>query len=200
MNYTQLRADISDFLNRQDLQPIIPTFIRLVEQRLNRTMRTRQMEVRATALIDTQFSTLPDDFLEMRNIQINSNPVTALRYVTPQEADRIRATSLQGGPKFFSVVANRLELIPAPSLNVTAEMVYYQMIPALSDANDTNWLLNRHYDIYLYGALAQAAGYLKDDPSAWALLYESALNEIVVDDQRSQFQGTTPQMRGVSIG
>lgn len=200
MNYAQLRNDIADFLNRQDLGAVIPTFVRLVEQRLNRVIRTRQMEKRVTANINTQFSTLPTDFLEMRNVQINANPVTALQYVTPQEADRIRARELQGKPRFFSIVADRLELIPAPQEVVVAEMVYYQAIPALSDVNPSNWLLNRHYDIYLYGSLAQAAAYLKDDPSQWVLLYDSAINEIVVDDQRSQFQGTTPQVRGITIG
>ena len=200
MSYATLQADIAAFLDNQDIVDQIPTFIRLCEARLNRSIRTRQMESRVTASIATQFSTLPTDFLEMRNIQINSNPVTALKYVTPQEADRIRQSLLQGDPQFFSVVANRLELIPVPQQMITAEMVYYGKIPALSDMNTSNWLLDRHYDVYLYGSLVQGALYLKDDPSAWATLFDSALQEIVVEDQRSQFQGTTPQMRGITIG
>ena len=200
MSYSQLQTDIADFLNRQDLTSVIPTFIRLVETRVNRVIRTRHMELRVLATITNQFSTLPTDFLEMRNIQINSDPVTALQYVTPQEADRIRQKQLQGPPRFFSVLSNRLELIPPPQEAIEAEMVYYQAIPPLTDASPTNWLLQKNYDVYLYGALAQAATYLKDDPSAWVLLYNSALDEIVVDDQRSQFHGTTPQMRGITIG
>lgn len=200
MSYSQLQTDIADFLNRQDLTSVIPTFIRLVETRVNRVIRTRHMELRVLATITNQFSTLPTDFLEMRNIQINSDPVTALQYVTPQEADRIRQSQLQGPPRFFSVLSNRLELIPPPQEPMQAEMVYYQAIPPLSDASPTNWLLQKNYDVYLYGSLAQAATYLKDDPSQWVLLYNSALDEIVVDDQRSQFHGTTPQMRGITIG
>jgi len=200
MTYTQLVQDVAYFLNRQDLTSVIPTFIRLAESRMNRTIRTREMEQRVTATIGTQFSTLPTGFLEMRNIQVNSQPVIALQYITPQEADRIRARELQGKPQFFSVVANRLELIPVPQENYTVEMVYFGKIPAISESVSTNWLLDRHYDLYLYGTLVQAALYLKDDPSSWATLFDSALSEIVVENDRSQFQGTTPQIRGITIG
>jgi hypothetical protein len=200
MTYAQLQQDIADFLNRQDLTASIPVFIRLTESRMNRNIRTRDMEYRVTAQIDRQFSTLPTDFLEMRNIQVNTNPVTALQYVTPQEADRIRSSNLQGGQQFFSIVGNRLELIPVPVETIVVEMVYYSKIPSLSDVSPSNWLLERHYDLYLYGALVQAALYLKDDPTAWATLFDSALAEIEVEDVRSQFHGTTPQMRGTTIG
>mgnify|MGYP006370461863 FL=1 len=200
MSYATLQDDIAAFIDNQDIANKIPTFIRLCESRLNRNIRTRDMEFRATAQIDRQFSTLPLDFLEMRNIQINSNPVTALKYVTPQEADRIRAAQLQRKPQFFSVVANRLELIPVPTETVSVEMVYFAKLPALSDSATSNWLLERHYDVYLYGALVQAALYLKDDPTTWATLFDSAISEIELEDERSQFHGTTPQVRGITIG
>lgn len=200
MTYAQLQQDIADFLDNQDIVAKIPVFIRLCESRMNRTIRTRNMEQRVTAAIGTQFSTLPTDFLHMRNVQINTQPLIALKYVTPQEADRIRASDLQGKPQFFSVVANRLELIPVPTETLTVEMVYYSKIPELSDTNTSNWLLERHYDLYLYGALVQGALYLKDDPTAWATLFDSALEEVEVEDVRSQFHGTTPQMRGITIG
>jgi len=200
MTYAELQQDILAFIDNQDIADKVPTFIRLTENRINRSIRTRDMEQRVTATIGTQFSTLPSGFLEMRNIQINSQPVIALQYITPQEADRIRARELQGKPQYFSVVANRLELIPVPQESYTVEMVYFQKVPALSDSMTSNWLLERHYDLYLYGACVQAALYLKDDPTTWATLFDSALGEIEIENTRSQFQGTTPQVRGVVIG
>lgn len=200
MNLAGLIASIAGFANRTDLDSVIPTFIAFTEARMNRTIRCRRMEYRVTASIGTQFSTLPTDFLEMRNVQVNSDPVTALQYVTPQQADEIRQSLLQGPPQYFSVVANRLELIPVPQEVIEVEMVYYQKIPALTDPNQTNWLLETFPDVYVYGSLVSLATYLKDDPSTWAQLFDSALSEIVVDDQRSQFQGTTPQQRGICIG
>jgi hypothetical protein len=158
------------------------------------------METRAGAVISTQFSTLPDDFLEMRNIQVNSQPVIALKYVTPQHADEIRATNLQGKPQFFSVVANRLELIPAPSGPYDVEMVYYSKVPALTSQTTSNWLSSAHPDVYLYGCLAQASLFLDKDASAWVTLYDSAVSEMYMENERSQFHGTTPCVRGIRIG
>lgn len=200
MNYATLQADVAAFLNRSDLSDVIPTFIRLTENRLNRTCRNRHMEGRSIAVIGTQFANLPDDFLEMRNVQVNSNPVTALQYVTPQEGDRKREALVDGPTRYFSILSDRIELIPAPSGPINVELVYYKRIPPLTDADPENWVTRYHYDLYLYGALTQAALYLKDDPTQWATLFDSALEELIVDDQRSQFHGTTPQMRGIKIG
>lgn len=203
MNYTEVKSAVAAFLNRDDLTSVIPTFIKFCESRMNRTIRTRLMEYRVVASISTQFSNLPDDFMEMRNIQINSQPVVALQYLTPQQADqeRQRNNGASGKPAFFSVVANRLELIPPPNELLECELVYYRMIPALDDTvNMTNWVSSNHSDVYVYGTLVAAATYLKDDPSGWAQLFDSALEELSVDDQRSQFHGTTPQMRGNTIG
>lgn len=200
MNYAGLISAISGFANHPDLESVIPTFIRFIEARMNRTIRVRKMEYRVVASVNTQFSTLPDDFLEMRNIQINSTPVTALQYVTPQEADRIRQSELNGPPRFFSIVADRLELIPPPQATIQVEMVYYRKISELTAPDQTNWMLENYPDMYVYGALVSLAMYVKDDPSNWASLYDSAAKELMDDDQRSQFQGTTPQMRGVCIG
>ena len=203
MNYTEVKAAIAGFLNRDDLTAVIPTFIAFCESRMNRTIRTRRMEYRVVATISTQFSNLPDDFMEMRNIQINGQPVTALQYLTPQQADEERAKvkNASGKSRYFSIVANRLELIPPPNDAIECELVYYRMIPALNDTTVTsNWVSELFPDIYVYGSLVAAATYLKDDAGTWAQLFDSALAELVVDDQRSQFQGTTPQMRGNRIG
>lgn len=198
MTYAQLQQDIADFLNRQDLTASIPVFIRLTESRMNRTIRTREMETAVTATITTQLSALPADFLEYRRITLNGSRPIRLEYVTPQEADTIKESGKQGDPLFFTIVGNNLELIPFRECSIS--YVYYAKIPALSDSITSNWLLDRHYDLYLYGSLVQAALYLKDDPTAWATLFDSALSEIEIEDDRAQFHGTTPQMRGIAIG
>lgn len=200
MNYSELQSAIADFLNRSDLTAAIPTFIQLAEARMNRIIRTRKMEYRTTENVSTQFVSLPADFLEYRNIQLNLSPVVVLDYVTPQYADTLRSGSIQGRPRFFTILANKLELIPAPQEAMELEYVYYQRIPALSGVVASNWLIESHPDIYLYGSLVQAALYLKDDPTAWASLFDSAVDELVQEDQGALFHGTTPLMRGIQIG
>jgi hypothetical protein len=198
MSYATLQDDIAAFIDNQDIANKIPTFIRLTESRMNRTIRTREMETAVTATITTQISALPADFLEYRRITLNGSQPIRLEYVTPQEADTIKESGKQGDPVFFTIVGNKIELIPFRECSIS--YVYYTKIPELSDSITSNWLLDRHYDLYLYGSLVQATLYLKDDPTAWATLFDSALSEIEIEDDRAQFHGTTPQIRGITIG
>ena len=45
-NYTNLQTTIADFLNRDDLSAVIPTFIQLCEANINRNVRHCKMETR----------------------------------------------------------------------------------------------------------------------------------------------------------
>ena len=63
-NYTELKSNIADFLNREDLTAVIPTFIALAEAQINRDIRHWKMEKRATAQVDSEYSKLPNDWLE----------------------------------------------------------------------------------------------------------------------------------------
>ena len=38
-NFTELKSSIADFLNRDDLTAVIPTFIKLAEADMNRKLR-----------------------------------------------------------------------------------------------------------------------------------------------------------------
>ena len=62
-NYSELTAEIGDWLNRSDLTSVIPTFISFAEVGLERVLRVRQMIARANATVDTQYGTVPADFL-----------------------------------------------------------------------------------------------------------------------------------------
>ena len=69
--------------------------------------------------------------------------------------------------------------------------------PALSDSNASNWLLNYYADAYLYGSLVHSAPYLKDDARAtvWAALYQSAIDAINAESERSKFGGSGRRMK-----
>jgi hypothetical protein len=187
--YATLKSSIADFLNRDDLTSVIPTFITLAESKFNRAIRTRQMVKRATATVDGRFFAMPADFLESRSFQLNTNPITVLEYVTEGYGNTLNSTVYQssGRPKKFTVVGTQLEVIPAPDSSYESELTYYAKIAALSDDNTSNWLLTSNPDIYLYGALLQSAPYLKDDAriAVWSQLYTSSVDELNVADQRA---------------
>ena len=200
-NYTELQESVADFLNRSDLTDVIPDFIRMTEAELNRVLRTREMSVRTRAPVSGQYVKLPVDFLGMRNIELLTEPVTVLEYRNLQNLDAHRAADSTGKPLFYSIMQNNIEFAPVPDSEYTLEIVYYQSLPALAD-NTTNWLLDAHPDIYLYGSLMQSAPYLQADEriSIWAGKFQQILEQLKTSDEKARFSGTTPTITFSSFG
>jgi len=201
--FAGLKTTIADYLNRDDLTSIIPSFIALAEAKFNRKLRTRQMVKRATATIDTQYFAYPSDWLQAKQFVLNTDPITYLEFVTNFQSDEIRqtASNAPGKPKYYTIVGSQLEVTPTPDTSYTGELTYYGKITALSDSNTSNWLLLYAPDLYLYGALLEATPYLKDDErlATWGQLYTNSIGDIEVADQRASVS-STPIVRARSLG
>lgn len=197
MTYSELQQSVADFLNRQDLAGAIPTFITLVEAYFNRQVRHRSMLTRATTTLDSQFTGLPTDFLEAKNVQLNSTPVVSLEYVTLERADELRASTPTGQPAFYTILGDQIEVVPVPDTQYTIELVYYKKIPTLTDDTTSNWLLSSHPDAYLYGALMQAAPYLKNDErlQVWGPLFVQSVGGINESSDKAEYSGSRLKMR-----
>ena len=201
--FAGLKATIADYLNRDDLTAIIPSFITIAEAKFNRKLRVRQMITRAEGQIETAFFAYPADWLEAKEFQLNTNPITRLQFVTEAQGDELKATryTTVGTPVYYTITGSQLEFIPTPDTTYSAELTYYAKIPALSDSNTSNWLLAYAPDLYLYGALLEAAPYLKDDErlAVWSQMYINSLGDIEVADQRASVS-STPLVRARSLG
>lgn len=198
--YAELQTAIGNWLGRPGdplIAAIIPDWITLCELRINRELRLRAMEERATASVSSPFVALPSGFLAMRNLQLNTSPVTALDIVSPELIDRIAAGSATGRPRLYAVVNDEIQFAPAPDATYTAEMVYWKKLDPLSATTPTNWLLANAPDVYLFGALVEAAAYLGDDAhlGAWDTRYQSAVARLQAADDAGTWSGATPVIR-----
>ena len=192
-SYSDLKTTIANYLARSDLTSVIPDFIRLAEERLRRDLRTRQMLVVATANTVGGDSTvgLPTDFLEMRDIHINTNPIASLSYEAPNAFYSNTRATQSGLPTTYTVLASELQFSPIPDGVYTAQMLYYAKPPLLSDTNSSNVFLANFPDALLYGALGEAEPYLMNDArlQVWASLYDRAIASISAADQSSEYSG-----------
>ena len=192
-NYSELKSAIADWLDRTDLTDSIPNFIALTEARHKRDFKLRRLETRVTAntVADQEYYSLPDNYIAMRNIQLNTDPKTPLEYLTPEQMDRIYAGSIKGKPKAYSIMVNDIQLRPTPDGVYQIELLYYKHVNPLSDSNATNEILDNHPDIYLYGALVEAEPYLQNDKriQTWASLYDRAKNDIIDSNERDRHSG-----------
>ena len=196
--YTELKSTISDFLNRDDLDTVIPTFIDLAEARLNREVRHWRMEDRAVATLDTQYTALPTNFLEPIRMSLTSGDTSTMEVVGVQEMSDLRARALNtsGKPRYYTILDQSIEVYPSPDGEYSLEMVYFETLPALS-TSDTNWLLTNYPDAYLYGALLHSAPYLQDDArmQVWDALYQTAVSAINLDGERAKTGGSGRRMK-----
>jgi hypothetical protein len=201
--YTELKASVADWLVRADLTAAIPDFISLAEAQIERNLRTRQMIVRADASINSEYSAVPDDFLETRSFKLNTNPVTPMQFETIDSLDVLASrTNAAGKPIYFSVVGSQIRVVPAPDTAYTGELTYYAKLTKLSSTVATNFLLTSSPDIYLYGALLQAAPYLQDDAriSVWSSMYEAGMEQLQLADDRSTTSGGSLTARARTLG
>ena len=190
-NYATLQSAIADYLNRADLTAQIQTFIQFCEADLNTRLRSREMIVNATATSDGQFVALPPDWLEAINMMIVGGQ-SPLRYITPDEADTIIKAQTYTSTRFYSMTTGVIELVPPAVDDITIDMVYYGKIPALSDANTTNWLLTKAPDVYLYGALTHAAPFLMDDQrmAVFSQIYLARVQSLQDESQKALHSGS----------
>lgn len=193
-NYSDLQSTIASYLARTDLTAQIPDFIQLAETRLRRDLRIRQMLKVVTTTTTGSDGTveLPSDFLQMRDLHINTNPIQVVEYISPSNFYRNTWSTSTGLPRQYTILAQEFQFSPKPDTSYTLQMMYYAAPPYLSSSNPSNVFLANCPDLLLYGALGEAAPYLMDDNrlQTWASMYDRGLAALTVSDDQGEYSGS----------
>jgi hypothetical protein len=179
-SYTALKAAIGTRLVRTDQADYAADYITLTDAAVNRRLRVSAMLARDTAAIGDEYSEVPDDFLAVQSFALNDSPPVKLQFLSPDQMEVAAQGGETGKPLYFSVVGGEFRFYPVPDADYSAALAYYQKIPALSESNDSNWLLEDHPDVYLYGALFQAAMQVRNEEliGLYGPLFETAINDV----------------------
>jgi hypothetical protein len=200
--YDELKTAVANWLDRNDLTDRIPEFIALAEARMNRVLRLRMMESKYTAstVASQRNYALPTGYIQMRNFQINTSPVTPLQYVSPEIYDRLWGGSTGGTPQFYTIITNEIQLGPVPGSVLTLEMLFYKKITALSGTNTTEQMLTDNPDIYLYGALLEAEPFIMNDERVglWAKGFQQAVADLQEQDNKDRHSGSALRVMNTS--
>lgn len=204
MTYAELKTAIANYLNRSDLTSDLDTFIDNVEAELNRRLRTKDMIKRATATADSQYLTVPTDWIEAINVEITSNDFSPLFQQSIESLDVYRKSNNNsvGQPVYFAMVDDSIELAPTPDGEYTLQLTYYVKISALSDTNTSNFVSVSHPDVYLYGALKHASIFLMEDERIpmFTQQFEKALEEMRLEQEKAAFGKGSLMMRRRTYG
>lgn len=216
-----LRAKIRDILTEDDVSVLPDSYIDdailETEQELNtgefgiakETLRVLEMIAveYAEPFEGEAFVTLPDGFLGLRYLKdTNSNTVPRIEYRAPDDFVSVRD---QGTDIWIYTISNVQkvkdgQIVSVPQLRVKAsvpdgtrlEAGYYAEISPLKEDTDTNWLLQKKQNIYIYGALYFLSDVLQDlntDGRAdryFAKFQKGVLGMIRTDKRKSTKQGS----------
>ena len=192
-DYSSLQTTVANYLARTDLTAQIPDFIRLAETRMRRELRIRQMMKSATTTTTGGDATvaLPSDFLEVRDLIIQTNPVRVITYVSPSVFSRNTRSTESGYPTDYTILATEFKFAPIPDSTYTVEILYYAAPEYLSDTNTSNVFLAVCPDLLLYGALIEAEPYLMNDArlQVWAGMYQKGVDALTTSDEQAQYSG-----------
>lgn len=194
--YSELQTKMAEWLRRDadtNLVNQIPTLISLAEAQFNRDIRHRRMETVTTLTLTAANNTvpLPTDYVEVRTAVVQTSPKSVMTYVTPSQLELNWAGGSSGIPTEYTIINGDLRVGETPDSGYDVELIYYQRIPALTDAAPTNWLLTYHSDLYLYGGLLQTMPFLSDDERipVWGAFYDRAREGLKDDANRSAYNG-----------
>ena len=157
--YSGLVTSAGLWLDRSDLGSLIPDFITLTEERLNRILRVPEMEETVTLTTDGERIDLPTDFRRARSLYLDTDPRQELECISMGTLRTKYACQTTGKPECYAISGSEIVMGPAPDDEYNLELTYYQEIPALSASNETNWLITKHPSLYLFGVLLQAEFY-----------------------------------------
>ena len=116
-DYDELKAAIADFLNREDLSAVIPTFIRLAESRIDRDLRHWRQEKRVSLSLTGQFNdVLPADYLQAIRLQLNDTRTAELSQISNAMMLQLREErgDAVGRPENYLLTAGQIEVYPTP--------------------------------------------------------------------------------------
>ena len=182
--YSDRRTDIQTWMKNTgtDFTNQLDTFINNTEQRLLREIDPEAFTFNSFTTLDAnnQYMNNPGDLLIIKNLAVfNGNDKVFLEMKTDEYISEYWPDSTQTGfPKYFANFDDDTTILaPTPDQAYTVYMQYIARNQNLSNTNTTNWLTEFADDALLYGCLAEASIFTKNEIDY--PLYDKRYQEIV---------------------
>jgi hypothetical protein len=181
-----LSNEVVGWLNRRDVDSLIPGWVAMVETDIAENLRARCRVPRATQPADATFITLPPSFCSMESIR-DEKSGKPLSLEDEWTGPLGSATDSSCPVTAYRLVADCIEFLPHPFIPNPPDpawqpqminMNWYASPKPLIDPQDTNVVLEKHYSIYLFGVCKYGAMYELWDERAQQM--EGAFNQAVM--------------------
>jgi hypothetical protein len=186
MNYAELAAAIQVFAvdDEPAFLAMIPTFVGDTEKRIfsEADLPAAQLDITVATVVGDPLLTMPGGFLSVDSLSMTVAGATV--YLTPKSTDFLRTAypvAANGVPRYFAVYdATQLQVVPAPDAVYPVYVEYFGYPPSIVTAG-TSWLGDNFSRALLYGALRDAAVFLKEEADIVTMYnnqYTEALSQV----------------------
>ena len=161
MTLSELRTATLKWATRASV-PDFGSIVKLTEADMNNVLRVRRMLATSSIGFSGTRGTLPNDFLDLSSIDLGLKEVDEeLNFVPPNRFAAVASSYTGYQPSVFSLEGNSLLIAPAPSGSV--DIKYFAEVTPLVNDDDTNAVLEHHFDIYFTGVLVHMFSYMRND-------------------------------------
>lgn len=203
LNYTTLLSTTSDYLERDDLVPYIPTFLTLAQTKVSRILKAQLAQIAVTSNL-TQGNPMvvkPERWIETISFTIETDDGIVVLKERSRELIQsmypvITDTTV---PKYYAEWQQNYYYVgPTPDDDYPFELMIYQQPPFLDDNQQTNYLTENAPDLLLYSTLLEAEGYLKNDERipVWKAARDEIISQINGLDIRRQTDRQQDRKKG----
>lgn len=196
MNYTQLTAAIKGYCENDFPETAgsftsaeqIATFVKIAEQRIYNMVQLPALRKNVTGNMTSgnKYLACPSDWLATFSLAvINAN--NEYKYLLNKDVNFIRESypdtdsAFYGEPEYYAQFdQNTFILGPTPDASYASELHYFYYPESIVTAG-TTWLGDNFDSVLLYGALLEAASFMKSDADTITFYnqrYEDAMAEL----------------------
>lgn len=171
---------------------VLNDIIALMEADAFRRLDLNDVETHDDAFaVSAEYTALPTGFKGFRRApRVNGDPSWRLILASPSQIDDECDPNSTDSPRLFCIEGNELRLGPIPSGSITLNMTYFGKPTAITDTT-SNFLMDDHPDLYLYGCLKHSAPFIGEDGRMpmWEADYEKSISRIAAADRRKKWSG-----------
>jgi hypothetical protein len=178
MNYTQLTSAIKGFAENDFPATVgsftsseqLARFVQLAEQSIFNTVQMPAFRKNMTGNMTSgnKYLATPPDWLATFSLAV-INAANEYHYLLNKDVNFIRESypdtdaAFYAEPEYYAIFDdNTFILGPTPNANYAVELHYFYYPPSIVTAG-TSWLGNNFDSVLLYGALLEAANFMKAD-------------------------------------
>ena len=200
MNYTELRTAIQDYtendFNFSADPSALDNFIKQAETRIYNTVQFPSLRKNMTGVTSTgnKYLACPGDFLSVYSMAVVVPATGNYEFLLNKDVNFIRASypnpNTTGVPRYYALFGpvstqeNELTFIlgPTPNNTYSVELHYFYYPESIVTAGNT-WLGDNFDPVLLYGALVEAAVYMKQEQDVIAT-YDGKFKEALLMAKR----------------